>query len=640
MKINQLLKKSLNLLVFVSIYIQSQTLSDSAIVRLPSVDIVANQYKLFSELGRPVRILDSKIIQQLPIRNIDELLELIPGIDIRNRGVGGTQSDISIRGGSFDQVLILLNGVNITDAQTGHYNLNIPVELTDIVRVEVLQGSSFYGTNAFSGAINIVTENHNPTNFSANLSAGSFKSYIQNITTNYTKSGFRTFVSATHKSSAGYISNTDYDIFNLFTQTNLTTQRFGKFDLQLAYQSKSYGANGFYSFTYPNQFDYNKTHFGSLNWNYSVNNLNFNAQTYYRQHYDRFELFRNMDAAPAWYTTHNYHLTDILGIKFHSTILSDLGKFTLGFDFRNEHIFSTALGVVLTKVVQNKFDSPNPFTKSDSRLISTGFLTYSKSLNKFYLTIGLSESYTPNYGFFSAVGLDLTYFINDISRLNLSVNTAHRLPTFTDLYLQNSIQQADANLRPENSFTYEFAYMAKLKNINFNISTFYRIGNNVIDWVKLPDSPKWQSKNMADINAMGVDFDFQYNFFNSPIKSLKVDYSFLNINKQATNFDSKYALDYLKNRLALTVQQSLFFNISVLWKISYFDRDGNYSDFVSNNLLEYLPYTMFDTRFLLTNKHIEYYADINNLLNVSYADFGGISQPSRIFLFGIKYRFK
>ena len=76
----------------------------------------------------------------MPVQNVDELLESVAGIDIRQRGVGGTQSDISIRGGSFDQVLVLLNGVNITDPQTGHYNLDVPVELSDVVRVELLQG--------------------------------------------------------------------------------------------------------------------------------------------------------------------------------------------------------------------------------------------------------------------------------------------------------------------------------------------------------------------------------------------------------------------------------------------------------------------------------------------------------------------
>ncbi len=631
------------LLFFISffiLHINAQSIPDSLEVRLQSVDVIASQYKLFSDLGRTIHVIDHKTIQLLPVQNIDELLELIPGVDIRNRGVGGTQSDISIRGGSFDQVLILLNGVNLTDPQTGHYNLNIPVELSDIVRVEVLQGSSIYGSNAFSGAINIITESNNPTNVSAQLTAGSYNTYLQNITTGYSKKRFSTFASVSHKSSQGYIQNTDHDILNVFSQTNLLTQSLGKFNLQMGYQTKSYGANSFYSFAYPNQFDYNKTLIGSLNWDYSVKRLLFNAQTYYRQHYDRFELFRNMDSAPIWYTSHNYHLTDVSGAKFNTILLSEIGKFSLGFDIRNEQISSNALGNILDQVLDNNYDKLHPFTKTDNRLLSTAALNYSKIFNSFILSVGLSETYNTKYGLSMAGGLDLTFLIFENSRFNFSANSAVRLPTFTDLYLQNSIQQADANLKPEKAKTFEIAYNTKFKQFKFNISTFYRLGNDVIDWVKLSDSPKWQSKNLAEINAMGSDVLLHYDFNDSFISSIKFDYSYLNIDKKATDFDSKYALDYLKHKFVLSIQHRLFSKLSALWKVGYFDRAGNYADFASVSTLEYKPYTMLDTRILWNSKHVDLFMDINNIFNASYADFGGLLQPGTNFTLGLRYKLK
>ena len=629
-----------SLILFFYSSISAQSIPDSLAVRLQSIDVVASHYKLFSELGRTIHVIDRKTIEQLPVQNIDELLESIPGVDIRNRGVGGTQSDISIRGGSFDQVLILLNGVNLTDPQTGHYNLNIPVELSDVVRVEVLQGSTVYGANAFSGAINIITDNNNPSNVSTQLSAGSFNSYLQNITANYNQTNLRTLASVTHKSSQGYIPNTDYDILNVFTQTNLSTKAVGKFDLQLGYQTKAYGANAFYSFDYPHQFDYNKALFGSLNWNYSKNNLTISAQSYYRQHYDRFELFRNMDQAPTWYTTHNYHLTDVIGGKLNSTILTYLGKFTLALDIRNEHILSNALGNTLPEVVENIYDKSHPFTKNDNRLLNSGTLNYSKYFKLFYFSIGLSETYSEKYGFSTTGGIDLTYLIHDNSRLNFSANSAQRLPTFTDLYLQNSIQKADVNLKPEQSKSFEIAYTSKFNQFNVYASVYYRRGTHVIDWVKLSDSPKWQSKNLADINALGSDLDLQYDFRNSFIKTIQFDYSYLNIDKKATNFDSKYALDYLKHKFAFTIHHHILRNISAMWKVGYFDRAGNYSDFATKTLMEYKLYTMLDTRILWASKHFDLFGDMNNILGVSYADFGGIGQPGRNFRIGLKYKLK
>ena len=150
---------------------QIETNFDSVSIRLSEVDVKAEQLKLYSEMGRILTVIDRKEIDALAVSSLDALLENIPGIDIRQRGTNGTQADISMRGGTFDQVLVLLNGVNITDPQTGHYNLDIPVELSDIVKVEILHGSSarLLGPTAFSGAINIVTDKAERSSLQANL---------------------------------------------------------------------------------------------------------------------------------------------------------------------------------------------------------------------------------------------------------------------------------------------------------------------------------------------------------------------------------------------------------------------------------------------------------------------------------------
>ncbi|MDO9153018.1 MAG: TonB-dependent receptor plug domain-containing protein, partial [Paludibacter sp.] len=227
---------------------------DSVSINLTEIDVVAERNKIYSEMGRIVTVVSRNDIKKQSLQSIDDLLENIAGIDIRNRGVNGTQADISMRGGSFDQVLVLLNGVNITDPQTGHYNLDIPVDLADVVRVEVLQGSSarFYGPNAFSGAINIVTEKKTKRELTVHYTEGSFNTYTQSATGAIGNEKMQSFASISHKSSDGYRENTDFKIYNAFSQSVLRTANFGKFDLQSAYQQKSYGANGFYSLAFPN----------------------------------------------------------------------------------------------------------------------------------------------------------------------------------------------------------------------------------------------------------------------------------------------------------------------------------------------------------------------------------------------------
>ena len=123
-----------------------------------------------------VSVIPREEIEYAPVTSIQELLEYVAGVDVRQRGAEGVQADISIRGGTFDQTLILLNGVNITDPQTGHHNLNLPVSINQIERIEILEGPAarVYGPNAFSGAINIVTRQPDKTSWKLAIEGGSF----------------------------------------------------------------------------------------------------------------------------------------------------------------------------------------------------------------------------------------------------------------------------------------------------------------------------------------------------------------------------------------------------------------------------------------------------------------------------------
>lgn len=629
-------------LFFISVQlISGQNSADTLSVSLKSLEVNARQTKLYGGIGRTLTIVDRKSIEQMPVHNIDELLKTIAGIDIRQRGVGGTQSDISIRGGSFDQVMVLLNGVNITDPQTGHYNLDVPVELSDIVRVELLEGSAarIYGPNAFSGAINIITDNGPEKQLVANLMAGSFDTRVENIAARAGNSKIQTFASFSNKSSAGYRDNTDYHLMNLFSQTALQTMNSGKFNLQMAGQLKDYGANGFYSLKYPSQFDHTQTYFAALDWAYNRKNTSLTAQTYFRRHYDRFELYRDsIKVKPAWYTDHNYHLTDVTGAKATAVILKKSAKYTAGIDLRNEHIFSTVLGTDLSEPVPNVFERSHPFTKESGRLLSTAYIDISKTFSSVYLSLGASITHTEQYGLLSFGGFDAAYIFDENLRFYFSANSAVRLPSFTDLYYKSPTQSANPDLLPERSKTIEAGIKYNPENIKFNLSTFYRKGENVIDWVKKPEDTLWESKNLTNVNAFGVNLYSELAIHHNFIKSVSLSYSFLNIDKQAGNFDSKYVLDYMKNKVVVGINHKIISRLSASWLLSYNDRAGDYTDFVSGQKTNYLPYIMAGGRFSWITKHYELYGAANNLLNIKYADYGGLIQPGFNFMAGVRLK--
>ena len=144
--------------------VSAQSVDTSSVSRnydLESIDVTSEQLpETYSNISRVVVTITQKEIERAAVTSVNELLEYAANIDIRQRGTNGVQADISMRGGTFDQVLVLLNGVNITDPQTGHHNLNLPVHLSSIKKIEILKGPGAwkFGPGAFNGAINIITE--------------------------------------------------------------------------------------------------------------------------------------------------------------------------------------------------------------------------------------------------------------------------------------------------------------------------------------------------------------------------------------------------------------------------------------------------------------------------------------------------
>lgn len=609
-------------------------------IELSTVQVSGKSQKLYSELGRILTVIDKNEINATAAQSIDELLEYIAGLDVRQRGTGGVQADISIRGGSFDQVLVLLNGVNITDPQTGHYNLDIPIDISDITRIEVLQGSAarVLGINAFSGAINIITEVDKKKELAAQVTYGSYNTTMQNVTASYNIDHFSAFASASHQASDGYRDNTDYDLSNAFLHLNQKTENAGNWGFQAAMQQKSFGANGFYSLAYPNQFDHTKTFFSALTWSIHKNKWKTDAQVYWRQHHNRFELFRNAEGAASWYTNHNYHRTDVAGGRTTASFFSGIGKITAGVDLRYEHIYSNVLGEQMSNTRPVPFEKNAVFTHEAGRFLKGLFIDYSKNFNQFYLSAGGAFNHTQTFGFQYFGGIDIGYQLNEPLNLFASFNSAVRLPTFTDLYYKSATQLSNPNLQPERSKTIEAGAKYHPGNWSIDACAFYRMGEDIIDWVKQPDSIRWESRNLTNINAFGIDFTFNYTFDHSFVKQVGVVYSYLQLDKKAEDFDSKYALDYLKHKILISVHHHIWKNLSASWKGSFIDRAGDYTDFQSGEKVNYDPYILLDARLLWSEKRFDIYADINNILNTQYTDFGGLPLPGINWNIGVKLR--
>ena len=599
---------------------------------------------LYAQIARIITVIDRNEIESAPIQSVQDLLEYAVGVDVRQRGAEGVQADVSIRGGTFDQTLILLNGINITDPQTGHHNLNIPVGINQIERIEILEGPAarVYGPNAFSGAINIVTSQPHSNLAKLQLSGGSFGYFDGDLYGSFRTGKLNHSLSFNKKQSDGYIENTDINLYNLFYSNQLISQK-GTLHFQLGYSDKGFGANSFYTPKYPNQYEEIKTLVSSVKWE-SSSKFHLTPALYWRRNQDRFELFRDNPA--SWYTTHNYHLTNTFGGNLNSWIQSNLGKSSFGIEFRSENILSNVLGEEMDTPVKVPGEDAR-FTKSKTRNTYSGFLEHIYYSDYLTLSAGLLANFISESGtginFFP--GIDVSYKITSSLKVFSSFNTSLRMPTFTDLYYQGPTNIGNPDLKPEKTASIEGGFKLNAKLVQGYWIGFYKKGKDIIDWVKQNETEKWKSQNLTRLNSIGSEVQIQFNlkqyFGHNLPNHVSFNYLYNNIEKEEMDFISYYVLDHLKHKLVGSINQTFLKHFMVDFKARFQDREGTYALYENDNFgteTEYEPFWIFDGKVNYKWRNLGIFISVNNIFDIDYVDIGNITQPGRWIKAGFSYQ--
>jgi iron complex outermembrane receptor protein len=633
-----------------NLIVSHDTINSMKNIEIEAVVVSAQRAPVaFSQVARIVKVIGKEEIQSAPVQSLQDLLRYALNADVRQRGNLGVQADISIRGGSFDQVLILLNGININDPQTGHHSLNLPVSFDAIERIEILEGPAarIYGPNAFSGAINIITGTSDHSNLKVRTTGGGNGYFDAGLSGTIVSGKITNFISIDRRSSDGYTKNTDFRIADAFYQGKLTTKA-GAFDGQFGHTDRSFGANSFYTPAYPDQFERVKTTFASLKLE-TAGQLHFTPSIYWRRNQDRFELFRFPNLIPSWYKTHNYHLTDVYGTNLNAWFASPWGKTAFGADFRSENIWSTVLGKPLDKPIPVPGEAGINFTKSDARTNFSLFAEHSLYLQKFSLSAGLMANWnshlTTGWNFYP--GIDLSYSLSNAVKYYISINSSLRMPTFTDLYYSSATNIGNSLLLPEKAVAYESGLKYHLKGVEGHFSYFHRSGKNMIDWVKKPDENIWHAQNITKLNTDGLEFAAKIipeKLFDKKtfIKSVELSWAWLTQDKQSGIYASKYVLDFLKNKINLGISHEIVKNVGINWAISYQDRNGTYTNWEGSkygNEVKYKPFLLIDSRIYWHKKGTTIYTEASNVSNTAYYDFGNIRQPGRWLRIGFIHQF-
>ncbi|HJX70624.1 MAG TPA: TonB-dependent receptor, partial [Bacteroidales bacterium] len=535
---------------------------------------------VYSDIARVIAVITKDELEHAPAQTINDLIEFMPNVDLRQRGNLDVQADIGIRGGSFDQTLILINGIPFNDPQTGHHNLNLPFDYSTVEKIEILEGpgSRVYGANAFSGAINIITKTGYQNNTNVSLTAGQ-NGYLKNsLSAGHSFKRLAYYIGLCGSSSAGYTDNTDFQNFNAFYKGDYQSP-FGKFGLQAGFVNKAFGAYSFYTPRYPEQFEQIRNRFVAFTYS-TVKPVKIKFYFSWRRHQDRFELFReeryhfvdgyfingNDTAAyeqGVYYTGHNYHLTNSFYSGLNVVIPGKTGNSSFGLEYHSDHILSNVLGTPLDSSVTVPGEDRGFFTKGANRELYSLFFEHTRDYDRFYFAGGALLNVSNDYGYHACFGLETGKRIKNHSRLFLSANQSIRLPTFTDLYYNGPTNVGNPDLNPEKAVTLEVGYRLSTKWIGFEISAFDRMGYQIIDWVKRPEEDIYFTRNYNRLITYGFDITSGINSRLLPVtgnwlKYIYLSYSFVNTDRSSGKYISAYAFDYLKHKLAARINHQVY----------------------------------------------------------------------------------
>jgi len=587
---------------------------------LDEVSVTGSRAPMVSlQAAKIVSVITREDINRAAAASINDLLKSATGVDVRQRGGFGIQTDISINGGTFDQMAILLNGINISNPQTGHHAADFPVSISDIERIEIFEGASarIFGSSALNGAINIVTKQNTENGIRISAEGGSFGTF--GIDGNVAVANR----SATNQLSGGYIQsdggtdNSQFKKRHVFYQGQSTSSHLHLF-WQAGVSSQDFGANTFYSAAYPNQYEETRRIITSLKGDIRLfhDHLILSPSLYWIRNIDHYQLIHGKEGAD---NGENYHKTDVYGGTFDAHFSWKLGKTSAGIDIRKEHIISTVYGELLHNNEQQPIgDSNRMYDHQGDRTNTSFFLEHHIILRKWTISAGFLAN--RNTGLDKKMriypGIDIAYRPDVHWKLFASWNKALRLPTYTDLYINNKVQQGDISLRPERISMFKFGMRYRSQTFEAILSGFYSRGRDMIDWVyPSATSTRYQAMNIGKLDNMGLTFNFRHQ---SNGFCYKLGYAYIHQN-HATDcpiYKSLYALEYLRHKITAEVSHPIYKHLSAHWNIRWQQRINGYH-----------PYWKIDIKLQWSTKNYDLYVKADNLTAHRYYDIGGVLQP-------------
>jgi iron complex outermembrane recepter protein len=561
--------------------------------------VVTGTYEPMSleEIDRAIRVLPARS-QTLVLNTLSDLLKLDPSLDLAERAPGGVQGDLSIRGASFGQTLVLLNGMRLNDPQSGHHNLDIPMPLESVDRVEVMRGSgsAMYGSDAVGGVVNIITEPPSVTEFRLRTAFGSDGINQQRAALGIALKKVSEQLSFARDFSSGFMPDRDYRNLQFASVTRLATD-FGNGSLNLAYMDHPFGADQFYGNF--NSWEDTKTWFAGVQQAFGAKTT---ASFSFRRHSDLFVLYRDR---PDVFANHHSDESYQLAVRRREE-MSPSTTLYYGVEGLHESITSNNLG-------------------DHARSRAAGYAAADfRALKRFSLTISAREELYRSFSAAFTPTVAGGIWLSPLWKLRASASRAFRVPSYTDLYYHDPGNVGNPALRPEKAWTYETGVdWVPSARLHGDLTLFERRETDGIDYYRTSATDVWRALNIQNLNFKGWEASLRW----TPSLTHTLDFRYTQLHGAqdtiAAGF-TKYTFNYPTASGVFDWQITPRGNFVLRTRVGALERQQRD------------PYALWDVYLALPRHKVHPYLQVGNTTNTSYQSVPGVAMPGRTLIGGVE----
>ncbi len=560
-------------------------------------------------------------------RNWADALEQDSSVDVQERAPG-TSADISIRGTSFEETLILVNGLRLNDAQTGHNNLDLTFPFESVQRVEVLKGagSTLYGPDAMGGVVNFITGVPDTSEIRLAAGIGNFGTNLQNGALTLARKRFTEQLAFARELSTGFIEDRDYRNLAIASESRINTP-LGRSDVLLGFSDRPFGAAGFYgvpaspagcapSFACPVPWEREKGWLAG--WIQPIG-AQTSADFAYRRHTDEYIYIKSDPSA-----FENNHIADYYQASLRRfEKIGENMRVYYGADGLREHIDSTNLGI-------HTRDQGGVYASFDAR-----------ALKRFSFNVGVREElYTGGHEEFSP-SVSGAYWVNSRVKLHASASHAFRLPDYTELYYSDPLHLGNPLLKPEYTWSFDGGVLISLgNNLTVDSDVFHHRDHDVIDYtrpISAAASAKYVAENIQKLSFTGVEISLRWQL----PRQQRIDLSYTGMHGEGATLigvQYLYVFNYPINEGVATWWSRIPGGFDSRFRVTGVQRrvanpTGSQSvDSVTYPLVEWTVERQFH--------YVKPYLQLTNLTNTTYEEIPGVLLPGRGFIAGMELRWK